>query len=243
MIIAGDKIVLSTSHFAFTILGMPLIQFVLVAIIVALLSWQLLRYMWNARQRNKHILEAKGKVLLEFTDNHGGKVERVLCTEFKGEARKEEHESRGTFTIQNMAKVPGHSIDCYFLLPEHDYLDTYPYDVPECQQIQIKKFYFTKNCPWPNIPHDASKWDTERYVKVTSTMAKLAKDESNLQVLVSEMSGIWEPMMKALEQLKHMSMIKILGFVQIVMLLIVGYFGWANMNAISAIAKFITGAK
>jgi hypothetical protein len=253
MFIAGDKILPLTNHFAPAILGMPIVTFILVLVIVVLLGWQLSKYMIDAKKREKNIAEAKDSVLIEFTDDHGGKVERVMCKEWKGEARKEEWDSRGTFTVQNQARIKDfkhlsgyrmtHSIDSYFLISEHDHLDEYPYDVPETQRILIKKFYFTKNCPWPNIPHDAKKWDTERYVRITATMAKLAKDESNLQVLVSEMSGVFEPMLKAIEWLKSLPLIKILAFIQLGALLIIGFLSYQNMSALSNIAKFITGAK
>lgn len=183
----------TTLPFDILIMGMPILGFV--GLVVAVLGFLgFLFFLWWDRMRlAQHKAESKDRVICEFMPEHGGKVYRILCESYKMEAKKVETKSRATFFTDAFVKAPkGHALDAYYLLPEHDYLEVYPLNARAAQQIILQKYYFVENDPCPKNPHDPSKWDADRYVRVTSAIAKLAKDESNLQVLVSEMSGVWQ---------------------------------------------------
>ncbi len=232
-----------------TILGMQIATFIIVMCLVVVVAGLLIYYFWKHKKTQEHKQEAKGNVLLEFVDTFGGPVQRVLCEEYKGEAKKIEDQSRGMFTVNAMAKVKdmpisdriGHSIDSYFLLPEHDYLDEWPYDVPEDERQVVKKFYFTKNCPWPNMPHDRSRWDQERYMKITANIAKNARNEVGLEYLVTAMTAPLRELIDRIKGLKHIPLILILNFVKIFMLLIIGYLLINQGNSLSVILKWAQG--
>lgn len=227
---------------AFTILGMPVVTFFAVlAVTLAVLAF--LFFLWWDRMRlNQHKAESKDRVICEFMPEHGGKVYRILCESYKMEAKKVETKSRATFFTDAFVKAPkAHALDAYYLLPEHDYLEFYPLSARPAQQILLQKYYFVENDPCPKNPHDPSKWDADRYVRVTSAMAKLAKDESNLQVLVSEMSGVWQ---NIAEFVKKLSLIQILLYMvgaDILVDLFTAFMGFQANNGISQLVKFLVG--
>jgi len=225
------------------VFGIRLEYFILILLITGIVLFLLFYFWWQGYKRNQNLLQAKGKVLCEFTDPSGGlPVRRILCEAFKGEIKTIEDKSRALFTTDAYAKAPkGHAIDSYYLLPEHDYLDVYPYGVKPSQQIMVKKFYFQVNDPCPRIPHDSNRWDAERYTRVTSAMAKLAKDESNLQVLVSEFSGLWSQLSEMVAKLKQLPLLLIVSLASIFISFIVGYLAFRSMQMSTAVYKFLVG--
>jgi len=158
------------------------------------------------------------------------------------EAKKVETKSRATFFTDAFVKAPkGHALDAYYLLPEHDYLEYYPLSARPAQQILLQKYYFVENDPCPKNPHDPSKWDADRYVRVTSAIAKLAKDESNLQVLVSEMSGVWQNIAEFVQKLKMIPYILMaIGGVGLVVLF-VAFMVFQSNQGIQQLVKFLVG--
>ena len=244
MIIAGDKTLLLASADAIKIFGMPYMTFIIVLVIVLGVGALLFYLLYQARKRAQYNREAAGRVLCEFTSVTGGLVRRELCEEYKGEVKKIETKSRATFMSSQYAKPPtGHAIDAYYLLPEHDHLDLWPPGKNPMQQVTVKKYYFTENDPCPKIPRNPEKWDAERYTRITATIAKLAKDESNLQVLVSEMSGVWQNIADFVTKLKRIDIIVIMLIVMIVIQLISGYLSFQTNSTAGAIARFLLGGK
>ena len=229
--------------FAITILGMPIITFfAILAIVLGVLGF--LFFLWWDRMRlNQHKAESKDRVICEFMPEHGGKIYRVLCESYKMEAKKVETRSRATFFTDAFVKAPkGHALDAYYLLPEHDYLEYYPLSSRPAQQTLLQKYYFVENDPCPKNPHDPSKWDAERYVRVTSAIAKLAKDESNLQVLVSEMSGVWQNIAEFVQKLKLIQVIMIMVGANILINLFGAFMTFQSNQGIQQLVKFLVGA-
>jgi hypothetical protein len=227
---------------AITILGMPLVTFAFVLFISLGVFGFLFILWWDRWRLNQHKRESAGKIICEFVPENGGLAYWVLCAAYKMELRKVETKSRATFMTDAFFKAPkGHSIDAYYPLPEHDYLDWYPRNCRQVQQVKLQKYYFVENDPCPKMPHDPSRWDTERYVRITSAIAKLAKDESNLQVLVSEMSGVWQNIAEFVQKLK---MIPILMYCIIGLALInlfTAFMVFQSNNGIQQLVKFLVG--
>lgn len=228
--------------FAITIMGMPIAVFAVVMMVLLMITITLIYFWWNSHRLAKNKEESKGRVICEFMPEHGGKVYRELCESFKMEAKKVETKSRAMFMSDAYAKAPkGHALDAYYLLPEHDYLDVWPYNARPQQQVVLQKYYFVENDPCPKNPHDPSKWDADRYVRITSAIAKLSKDESNLQVLVSEMSGVWQNIADFVKALKLIPFILMaIGGLALITLFI-GFMGFQTNQAIQAISKFLIG--
>lgn len=174
-----EQLVLETGHYASGALGthLSLGGFIIVIMITGLVVAAMAFFMWDRGKKSKNIKAIQGKVLLEIAPQFGGIVQRLLVEEFKGEAKVIEDKSRATFTVSSTAKVPqGTSVVEYFLVPEHDYMDRWPETFFKSQQVVVTKYYFKENDPFPQMPHDASKWDDDRRTRITATMAKLAKD-------------------------------------------------------------------
>ena len=186
-----------------TIMGMPIMGFfVLLFVVLGILSW-LFILQWDRWRLGQHKKESKGKIICEFVPPNGGEAYWELCDQYKMELRKVETQSRAAFMTDAYFKAPkGHAIDAYYGIPEHDYQDWWPKNARRVQQVKLTKYYFQENDPCPKMPHDPAKWDTERYIRITSAIAKLAKDESNLQVLVSEMSGVWQNIADFVQKLR-----------------------------------------
>jgi len=232
------------------ILGMPFVTFFLVlgiGLVVfcfcAYFVGRMFYYDW-LRKKIRKALEGKVQGVIIGV---GKPIQRVLMEEFKGEARVVTAKNRATFTVANFAKAPEGvgAIDTYYLLEEHDHLDFFPLDKPKAVQQLIKTYIFNENDPCPKVPHDPSKWDTERYTKITSTIATLSKEESNLQILVSDMAKHWKDFTDLLMYVKKLSLIQILLFVLIGVGLINAYLsfnaGSTSSNVLKLLSQFIIG--
>jgi len=234
---------ISVNPFAITILGMPIVTFfAILAVVLGVLGF--LFFLWWDRMRlAQHKNEAKKRVICEFMGENGGLVWRELCEVFKMEVKKVETKSRAMFMADAFVRAPkGHAIDAYYCLPEHDYLELYPLGARPAQQIVLQKFYFVENDPCPKNPHDPSKWDAERYVRVTSAIAKLAKDESNLQVLVSEMSGVWQNIADFVQKLKLVPITMYMVAAAILINLFTAFMVFQSNQGIQSLVKFLVGS-
>jgi len=229
--------------FAITILGLPMVTFfAILAVVLGVLGF--LFFLWWDRMRlAQHKNEAKKRVICEFMPEHGGLVWRELCEVFKMEVKKVETKSRAMFMADAFVRAPkGHAIDAYYCLPEHDYLELYPLGARPAQQIVLQKYYFVENDPCPKMPHDPSRWDSDRYTRVTSAIAKLAKDESNLQVLVSEMSGVWQNIADFVQKLKLIQVIMIMVGGSILVNLFTAFMVFQSNQGIQQLVKFLVGS-
>jgi hypothetical protein len=229
--------------FAITILGMPVGTFAIVLVLSLGILIALIYYWWNANRLAKNKNDSRGKIIAEFMPEHGGKVYRVLCEVYKMEVKQVQSQSRAFFMASSYAKAPkDHSIDGYYALPEHDYLDVWPENAKPVQQVTLQKFYFVENDPCPKMPHDPSKWDQARYIAVTSAIAKLAKDESNLQVLVSEMSGVWQNIADFVKKLQMIPILMyMLGGLALINLF-TAFMTFQNNQGIQSLVKFLVGS-
>jgi hypothetical protein len=239
-----EAVTLETSVFPFEILilGMPILGFfALFFAVLGILSW-LFILQWDRWRLGQHKKESKGKVICEFVPPNGGEAYWELCDQYKMEVRKVETKSRATFMTDAFYKAPaGHSVDAYYALPEHNYEDWWPKNARRVQQVKLTKYYFQENDPCPKMPHDPSKWDSERYIRITSAIAKLAKDESNLQVLVSEMSGVWQNIADFVQKLKWIPYIFFAVCGLYILVLFGDFMGFQINQSISQIVKFLVG--
>jgi hypothetical protein len=226
---------------ATTILGLPVATFAVVLFISLIVLGALGFFWWDRYKLNKNKQSTHNRVVVVIMSEGGGRVRRELCEVYKMEAKKIETRSRATFMASAYVKPVHGSMDAYYCLPEHDYLDAWPINARPAQQVILQTYYFKENDPCPQMPHDPSSWDTERYVRITSAIAKLAKDESNLQVLVSEMSGVWQ---NIADFVKKLSLIQILLYMvgaDILLDLFNAFMGFQSSNGISQLVKFLVG--
>jgi hypothetical protein len=229
--------------FATTILGMPVVTFGVLLFITLVVLSALGFFWWNANRLAKHKNDSRGKIIAEFLPEHGGRVYRVLCEVYKMEVKQVQSQSRAYFMASGFIKAPpSHAIDGYYALPEHDYLDQWPENAKPMQQVTLQKFYFVENDPCPRLPHDPSRWDADRYTRVTSAIAKLAKDESNLQVLVSEMSGVWQNIADFVQKLKMIPILMYMIGGLALINLFTAFMVFQSNQGIQQLVKFLVGA-
>lgn len=205
------------------------------------------RTFYTTHRRNKHIKDAKGMILCEFTPaTGGGQVYRVLCREEKGEIRKVDLKEHGKFETDSFVRSPKQlpnevDIEQYLLLPEHDYLDVYPFGVSPAQQVPIRKYYFNEGEPYSQMPHDSKKWNTERYSRVTAQMFHASQDTVALKGILGEVSGMMQHFYDALDNLKKMRLV-IIGLVVVVFFnMITLFISFNGMRMTEKIIKFIAG--
>jgi hypothetical protein len=228
--------------FAVTILGVPLTTFLLVMVFVLGVGIWLTFLMWDRTRLAKNKLESKDRVICEFMSESGGKVWRELLEKHKMEIKAVQTKSRAMFMADAFIKAPkGHAIDAYYALPEHDYLDVWPMNARATQQVTLQKYYFVENDPCPKMPHDPKLWDTDRYLRITAAIAKLAKDESNLQVLVSEMSGVWQNIADFVKKLQMIPLLLLaIGGLGLVCLF-TAFMVFQSNQGIQQLVKFLVG--
>jgi hypothetical protein len=228
---------------AVTILGMPLATFMVVVMISLAVLTALAYFWWNNHKLSQNKKNTRGRIVAEFVSESGGKVWRELCEVYKMEVKKVENKSRAVFMADAYINAPKNSsIDAYYVLPEHDYLEVWPLNAKPQQQVILQKYYFVENDPCPKMPHDPSKWDQARYIAVTSAIAKLAKDESNLQVLVSEMSGVWQNIADFVQKLKMIPILMyMLGGLALINLF-TAFMVFQSNQGIQQLVKFLVGA-
>jgi hypothetical protein len=227
---------------AVTIMGMPIAAFAAVVFISLIVITALIFLWWNSYKLSKNKQATQNRVVAVILSEGGGRVRRELCEVYKMEAKQVETRSRATFMASAYVKPVHGSMDAYYCLPEHDYLDVWPINAKPSQQVLLQTYYFKENDPCPQMPHDPSQWNTERYVRITSAIAKLAKDESNLQVLVSEMSGVWQNIADFVQKLKLIQVIMIMVGGNILVTLFTAFMVFQSNQGIQSLVKFLVGS-
>lgn len=222
------------------ILSYILVSYMALAV-VAVLGFFVGRMWWNQNRLKKNKIKVVGRCLCEFAPISGGQVVRELLEEYQGIIKRPEKMSRAT---QFLPTKPPENTEFteYHTLPEHEYLDVWPENAPKQQQVIVRKFYFNENDPSPRMPHDAKRWDTDRYVKVSSAISKDARNEASLRVLTSEMSGIWGSIENLLGMLKKIPILVILVIVNIGVVAIVGIFIFMVNQNVGKLASFWLGS-
>jgi len=227
---------------ATTILGMPVVTFAVVLFIALIVFSALGFYWWNSYKLSSNRKSTQNRVVCVIMSEGGGRVRRELCEQYKMEAKKVETQSRATFMASSYIRPTHGSLDAYYLLPEHDYLDVWPINAKPAQQVILQTYYFKENDPCPQMPHDPSQWNTERYVRITSAIAKLAKDESNLQVLVSEMSGVWQNIADFVQKLKLIPIVMYMIGGLALINLFTAFMVFQSNQGIQQLVKFLVGS-
>ncbi len=227
--------------FAIRILGMDILTFSLALIIVLMLAGIAFWYWRQDYKLKQNIQEAKGCVLLEIVPIGGGKVRRVLSPVYKGTAKEVKNKSGATFFISQYAKVNENDAEGYYLIPGHGHLDSYPYNAPERQQITVVKYYFHENDPFPQMPLEPDKWNPERKSEITSTFARISREESVAKAMLGQFGGFFEGLMKALPALQKIPIMFwiVIGIGALVVADII--FNFRNGQSIGDIHKFLMG--
>ena len=211
-----------------------------VLIVIGVAGFYIGKMWWDRRKYRLNKIEVIGKVLCEFAPISGGQVTRELLEEYQGIIKRPENTSKATFFMPAKATEKTEFTE-YHALPEHEYLDVYPIDAARAQQVIVRKFYFNENDPSPRMPHDASRWTGERYIKVSSSISKDARNESSLRILTTEMSGVWTSIENAVVMLKKIPTVVLLTIVNIGITVLMGFFLFLINQNIGKLATFWLG--
>lgn len=225
-------------------MGMYPLAFFAIVIIVPSIAAIILWLWYNQKQRSSHTAQARGKLLCEFCSPEG--AYSVLCDVWKGQVKKIESSSRASFTVDRMVKAPkGHdqSIDVYYVLQDHCFPVRWPEGKPATQQIIVMKTHYLVNDPVPKITYNPDKWNPEVYDRTTSALAKYAQDEKNMQILVSELGGIWRKVEEFINYLRRVPLILIIELVLALLIIITIFFAYRASANSAAIINFLTGGK
>lgn len=241
MILYPETVEISKVSFAIKIAGMDPSTFILVVVAVMGVFGIAFYYWWGDRKRTQNIQEAKNKALLEITPIGGGKVKRILAPVLKGTAKEVTHKSGATFFVSETAKTKDDDAEGYYLIPGHGWLDEWPYDAPPKQRITVLKYYFHENDPFPQMPLEPEKWNVEMRTNVTSSFARLSREESVAKTLIGQFSGFFEGLMKALPALQRIPLLFILSICQCAALAGIIYFIFTDSQKLAEIAKFLIG--
>lgn len=227
------------------IAGMAWYVFVLICIVFLLLAFVLFLLGKERYNFKKNREEAIGKVGLMILPPTGGSIpiEFALCEYHVNEVKTINDTSRGTFSCPQWAKAPkGHSVESYLLPDEHDYCINWPMKAPAGEQITIPVYIVHKNFPWPECPHDAAKWDTDKIIKRSSAMFNQAKNETTMQALMSPQMAFAEQLRLLVEKFKWVIIGAIAAAASTLLSLITLVVIFAVVKApIDAISKFLTG--
>jgi hypothetical protein len=204
---------------------------------------------WQNKKRAKNFEASKGHILIEFLPENGSiPVDRVLCEEHKGAVKKIERSGR-MFSTNLFARPKDKSIDKmldeYYLLPEHDYKDYWPYGARSSQQVSITKYYFKINDPCPYMPHDMSRWDTEKYARLTATLSRTSKDDVDSEMMMKELKGAYTSIENMVSKLKYIVVILIIVIAGLFVSGVGAFMAYRSSviatEALNAIVRFVTG--
>ena len=229
------------SNSVMKIMGMDLTTFVLVCIIILLLGIMAGRLWWDRHKRDKNIKDAKDSVLLEIAPMQGGRVHRVLAKQFQGEAKEHTNEAKETFLISWFAKPEGSNIEPYQLWPGFEYMDVWPLDAPESQQVPVMKWYFLEGDPAPKMPHDEEKYNVERVTRTTTAFSRLGRETAVASTMLGQFSGFFQDLIAALPMLKKINIVFILEIVILVGIAACLYFQFTGNQTLSAFIKGASG--
>lgn len=182
---------------ALSFFGLRLEWFIIILLVVGSFLFFAGFQWWQNRKRRINLADVEGRVLIESLPPTGSvPVKRVLCKEENGEVTIEYTNPK----TKEVKKV------VHGLLPEHEYLDYWPYNVPKAQQVSVRKYYFRFNEYTPEIPHNAKEWDSKRYTDVTATMSQMGREESVTRAALQEFSGVFKQLEGMAEKFKYITL-------------------------------------
>ena len=221
--------------FGFTIPG-----FFGILLVVGLVA-TIIIYLWlDKRKKQQNIQATRGMLLCEFCSPEG--TYNVLCEVFKGQIKKIEDKSRATFTIDKFVKAPkkgDQSIDVYYVLQDHCFPCRWPEGKPTSQQVTVMKTHYLVNDPIPKITYQPSEWNSGRYERTTSALAKYAQDEKNMQVLVSEIAGVWKRIEDFVGYLTKIPTMFIINLALVLICLVSAFLAYKAMSNTGNIMTFL----
>jgi hypothetical protein len=230
------------TKYAIKIMGMDPITFALLLSLIIIGIWWFIRYYYLPdRRRRKNIKLTKESVLLEILPIGGGQVKRKLAPVYKGTAKEVKDKSGATFFVTETAKLAESDADGYYLIPGHGWMDLYPYDVDEIERVPILKYYFNENEPFPLNPLDPDKWNVKMRTDVTSSFARLSREESVAKTLIGQFSGFFEGLMKALPNIQKIPLLFIFQIITMVALAVIGYLVFKDGQTLANISTFLLG--
>jgi len=224
------------------IFGLYPIAFIGLVLLIGIIGVIIYVLYSNAKARKQNVEESKGKLLCEFCSPEGSYEE--LCQVYKGQIKKVEASSRGTFLVNRFVKDPrqtNKSVDVYFVLQDHCFPHLYPQGKPREQQILVMKTHFLVNDPIPKISYNPEKWSKDVYDRVTSTLGKYAQDEKTMEVIMAWVSGVKEELENLIGYLKRVPLMLIGEVIIIILLLANIAVSSSAASSASAIIDWIRG--
>jgi len=218
----------------------PLALLGIIAAVVVVAS--IIGFLWYKRKSHiTSLTETHGKLLCEFCSPEG--INSVLCEVWKGQVKKIEDKSRGTFLVSRFIKskdIGGeHSIDLYWVLHDHCFPYRYPEGKPYEEQTVVMKTHYLVNDPMPKITYRPDRWNPDKYDRTTAALGKYAQDEKNMQVLVSWLGGMQERIEAFVNYLKRVPLILLGVGINILITIIATIIIVSKLGGIDAIMKFM----
>lgn len=225
-----------------SLFGFQPVAFFAILAVIGLIVAIIIYLWWNQKKQEQHSKFARGKLLCEFCSPAGAYEE--MCEEFKGQIKKVQEKSRGTFTVDRFVNAPkkgDQSIDIYYVLQDHCFPFRWPQGKPYRQQITVMKTHYLVNDPIPKITYRPQDWSAEAYDRTTSAIAKYAQDEKVLQVLVSELAGVWKNIEEFVGYLKKVPMMFIIQIATAFICLAAAYFSFKGSANSGSVVNFLKG--
>jgi hypothetical protein len=209
---------------------------------IILVAVYLFYYFFNSWwQHRANVQKSEGKILCLF-HTMGGEAFWKWCFDDKGElspADKKGYDKRASELSKKAIgriKAEKQQFGWYFILPDHVFQIMYPFTAPKGQQISIRIAEYVENYPAPRITANIEKWDAEQYAAVTSQMAMLSKDTTDLEAIISQAAGIEETLRGLMEMPSDVRMVKYLSMGNLGVGFIVGFLVFQLQGLVGKIA-------
>jgi len=223
MIIA-ENVFSQPSLSALKILGIDSTIFmyiVCILFVVGIIVWYFLQ---PSLQHKKNMKRVEGQVLCYFKEKEG----------------------RGTFELcpinngKIQSKIKGATED-YYALPGHSDGVDFPIGRPKSQQVQVPIYFFYRNIAAPQFPSDINKWNPDYVIKMTSAMANITADDSNMKVLAEEQRSEFADIDRIHNYLKKIPLLlyAVLGLIGLSVVNLI--FLFQVSGGISTVVKFLVG--
>lgn len=217
----------------------------IITIAVAFFIWYFIRLIRQRRERERHQLEMKHNVVGMFLPRYGGLAQFRLCKEEKGEVvdvlTDDGRTIRSTGKKSTPFDVEGNVIDHYLPMEEHDYQIEWPLDKPKAVRITAPLFIWQLNDPRAKVPHDASKWDEQRYRDVTAKQFRQSKDEKDLDMIQMSAAGILSKLQGFEQALKRIPTVVLLSMINLGWGVLMGLVLYWIKSDIGVIRHFLGG--
>jgi len=224
-------------NFALKIMGMDLTTFILVCVIVLLLGIIAGRLWWDRHKRDQNIKNAKDSVELIIVPIEGGKIKRVLAKAYQGEAKNATDEDKATFLQNWFAKPEKSNVEPYQLWADFNYMDTWPPDAPESQQVPVMAWFFHEGDTAPKLPHDAERYNVERVTKQSTAFSRYSREVSVAATMLGQFSGFFNDLIASLPLLKKINWVFIMQIVTCAGIAALVYFAFTTNGNIATIIK------